>query len=652
MVSVISSVTGVDTVDDAEAFASIEALADKLQHDAFRSWKPSGDLPPAAPLAMPEQRFDRCDARAAVVGPSGMTLRRAALVGGAGALGLLAASVLMQSLARDGFEVRDVVLLALFLPLFAWLAFSCLSALAGFVSLVMGRREDLAAAAPGRLPLGATAVLVPIYNEEVGAIFARLWAMSRSIASAGGAGLFDIFILSDSRQENHAAEHAAYLTLREANSVPIYYRRRPMNHARKPGNIADWVRRFGGAYDYMLVLDADSLMSGEAMIRLAATLDRNPQVGLIQTTPAVLGAASPFARWQQFASRFYGPVASAGLIWWSGAEATFWGHNAILRVRAFAESCGLPKLTGPEPFGGHIMSHDMVEAALLRRRGWATHMMALDHGSYEEFPPTVVDHAIRDRRWCQGNLQHLRLLGSAGFHWVGRMHLLMGASAYLTSPLWLLLMAAALAERLHGGLAQLTAPPAWLLGLTAALLFGGKALPLAAAALDRGRRRDFGGWRGIAASMAVDLPLSVLMAPMMMMNQVIAIIDILRGRPSGWPPQRRTSDGIAFVDAVSHYRAHLGLGAVLALIGLVDAAAACWLAPVSVGLIAAPILASATADNRLGDRLARLGVFRTPETPPAGAGQPIRAPRPDPRRPAARGGQPASVTSSWHSSLE
>ena len=620
MESLISSVTRFDALDlvgaevTAPLLQSLEGDPPDSRKDLFRSWKPSGDLPPDAPLAMPLQRFDLCEMRASVASPRGMGVRRLFLVGGAAGLSLLASSVLTMSLAQDGLDLRDAILLLLFFPLFAWIAFSFLSACAGFFIVTTGRGDDLAGPEPGRVATGGTAILAPIYNEDVEAIFERLRKMTRSVADAGGAGLFDFFVLSDSHVDAHAAEHAAYRRLRKNSPVPIYYRRRPINHARKPGNIADWVRRFGGAYDYMLVLDADSLMSGEAMMRLAATMDRHPGVGLLQTSPIVIRATSLFARWQQFAARFYGPVASAGLIWWSGAESTFWGHNAILRVRAFAESCGLPELSGPEPFGGHIMSHDMVEAALLRRRGWATHMITLDEGSYEEFPPTIIDHAVRDRRWCQGNLQHLRLLGSAGFHWVGRLHLLMGASAYLTSPLWMLLMAAGLAERLRVTPSPSAAPPGWLLGLTAALLFGGKLLPFLAAIGDRRRRSNFGGWRGIAGSVLVDVPLSILMAPMMMMNQVIAITDILRGRPSGWTPQRRASEGVAFLDAVSHYRIHLAVGAALALIGLFDQAAACWLLPVTLGLIAAPALAVVTSCNQTGERLARMGVFRTPES--------------------------------------
>jgi membrane glycosyltransferase len=169
-------------------------------------------------------------------------------------------------------------------------------------------------------------------------------------------------------------------------------------------------------------------MSGSAMVGMASIMETKPTVGLLQTVPNIIGADTFFQRWMQFSAYAYGPIASAGLLWWSGSEANFWGHNAIVRTRAFADCCGLPELPGKPPFGGLIQSHDMVEAALLRRRGWAVHMVLID-GSYEEYPPTVIDHAIRDRRWAQGNLQHLRLLDATGFHWTSRLHLLIGASA-------------------------------------------------------------------------------------------------------------------------------------------------------------------------------------------------------------------------------
>ena len=174
--------------------------------------------------------------------------------------------------------------------------------------------------------------------------------------------------------------------------------------------------RFGGAYAQFLILDADSLMTGETLVRLAGAMERHPDVGLIQTLPIITGAATLFARVQQFAGRVYGPLIAHGIAWWHGAEGNYWGHNAMIRTRAFAEQAGLPELAGRKPFGGPIMSHDFVEAALMRRGGWAVHMVPGVRGSYEEVPPTLTDLAVRDRRWCQGNLQHLAVLPTRGLH--------------------------------------------------------------------------------------------------------------------------------------------------------------------------------------------------------------------------------------------
>jgi len=374
------------------------------------------------------------------------------------------------------------------------------------------------------------------------------------------------------------------------------------------------------------VLDADSLMDGRTMTRMAATLDANPGVGLIQTVPDVINARTLFARWQQFSGRLYGPVATAGMIWWSGSEATFWGHNAILRTRAFAESCGLAALPGAAPFGGAIMSHDMVEAALLRRRGWAVHMVAAP-GSTEEFPPSIVDFAKRDRRWCQGNLQHLRILGSAGFHWVNRLQLLIGGSAYLTSPLWLLLIVAGVVHHVTLGAGGAAAPAPWLLGVTLAMLFGPKLLGLVWTLLDRRRRAGLGGVRRIAAGILVDVPLSALVAPMMMLTQTLNLVDILRGRSSGWSPQRRETDGIAFAEALRCYCPHAGLAAAMLTFAAAGMGSSLWLLPVAIGLVLSPWIEMFTARQTalpalfgVADRRAALA--------PASAPVPFRAPPP------------------------
>ncbi len=586
---------------------------------ASRPWGPSHaspDMPAETRIAMPIQSLDTTPDPAAPprTSPSGMLERRLLLVLGTLVIGTFGAGEITRSLSSDGISAIDVVLMLLFFALFAWIAFGFLNAFAGFLLLMSGRSVPTPAAAPSALPTGRTAILLPIHNEEVEPVFARLRAMTQSIAAAGGADMFEIFVLSDSRPEREVAEHRAMRRLRAYSPLAIWYRRRLVNEGRKPGNIADWVQRHGGAYDYMLVLDADSLMSGAAVMRLAAAMDRHPRLGLLQTIPMVIGGDTLFARWQQFAARLYGPVFSAGLLWWSGAESSFWGHNAILRVAAFAEACGLPKLPGPEPFGGHIMSHDMYEAALLRRRGWACHMVAMQDGTYEEYPPTFVEHAQRDRRWCQGNLQHLRILDTAGLHWVSRLQLLMGASAYLTSPLWLMLLGVSAIVAAHSeGEIQIIAPSGWLLALTVVLLFGPKLMAVWWMLLEPARRGGFGGGKALVKSVALDIPLSVLVAPMMMMTQTLAVVDILRGRKSGWEAQNRVSDGISLSDSARHYRWHLAVGGVMAVAAVLGVQSAIWMAPIFAGLLAAPLLVAWTSRASLGRLTLRRRLFLIPE---------------------------------------
>ncbi len=572
-------------------------------------------LPAAAPLAMPEQQLTGANfRRPADTEAEGMLPRRLFLVFGSSVLGVAAAHAVTLPLLTGGITLIEAGFILLFFALFAWIAFGFFGALAGFFVL-LGNGPGLPRWLAGnRVPKRRTAVLMPIYNENVDAVFGRLAAMSASVAAIRAQHLFDFFVLSDSSADAEAREVAAVRRLQAQSASHIYYRRRPANIARKPGNIADWVRRFGGAYEHMIVLDADSLMSGAAMMRLAAAMEERPGIGLIQTVPTIVNGRTFFARCHQFAATAYGSVASAGLQWWSGSEATFWGHNAIIRVRAFAESCGLPLLSGREPFGGHIMSHDMVEAALLRRRGWAVHMVVLPEGSYEEFPPTLADHAVRDRRWCQGNLQHLRLLGTEGLHWVSRLQLVMGASAYLTSPLWLLLLIVGLVEPWRTSYSAFAALPAgWVIALTVFLLIGPKLIALLWLGVDQELRTSLGGGRRLIATVAIEIPLSMLVAPITMLSQTIAIIEIARGRPAGWATQRRGMvDEMTFGEALRLYRAHMAVGGLFALATLAGLSGALWTLPIAIGLLVSPAVALVTSRTDVGDYLRSKGLFLSP----------------------------------------
>jgi membrane glycosyltransferase len=406
--------------------------------DAEITFRP---LPDEAPLPMPTQSLRQASPRTRRFPstPKAMALRRFVVIGGAIVMTGFGANEMYKVLAVNGATPLAIFMLALFVALFAWIALSFTSAIAGFISVISKGGSRLLT--PGTPPTTRTALLMPTYNESPARIMAGLQAIDEELRPAQSQ--FDIFILSDTTNpEVWIEEEKAFLALRQKTNgaARIFYRHRAKNTARKAGNIAEWVTRFGGAYPQFLILDADSVMRGDTLIALARAMEAHPDVGLIQTLPIITGGTTLFARMQQFAGRVYGPVIAHGIAWWHGAEGNYWGHNALIRTQAFAEQAGLPELHGRKPFGGHILSHDFIEAALMRRGGWAIHMMPGLEGSYEESPPSLIDLAVRDRRWCQGNLQHTAILPARGLHWVSRMHLLTGIGSYITAPLWLLFL--------------------------------------------------------------------------------------------------------------------------------------------------------------------------------------------------------------------
>jgi membrane glycosyltransferase len=592
-------------------------------------------LPAEAPLVMPVQSLygNLPGGHKVLTSPHGMLIKRLLLLALTGVIGLAASSTVRMELSRDGLDWVEVALLVFFVPLFCWITFGFVSSTIGFFKLITGEHPGFTVLpSPAASLRHRIAVLMPVYNESVEEVFARARAMATSIAASGGAPWIDFFILSDSNPFHGKREEAAWRELADEAPIKVYYRRREKNIARKPGNIGEWVRRFGASYECMLILDADSIMSGDAIVGMASIMEERPSIGLLQTVPMIANARTLFQRWMQFSSEAYGPIASAGLLWWSGSEANFWGHNAIVRTRAFAESCGLPELPGKPPFGGHILSHDMLESALLRRRGWAVHMVMID-GSYEEFPPTIVDMAIRDRRWMQGNLQHMQLLGSFGLHWVSRLHLLIGASAYLTSPGWLLLiltMIGQVASRSGGGFVTL-APPS-VLALTVVLLFGPKVMGTIWMLADRERRRSFGGAGAILRTVPVEIVLGMLLAPITMVTQTKALLGLLLGISAGWNTQVRDARRITVREVLPDLREHLLLGTGLAATVFLDTTTMLWLSPIIVGLFVSPWLISLTSSEALGDRAAAAIFFRVPEpgiietprmTPPVAEKMPI-----------------------------
>ncbi len=562
-------------------------------------------------------------------------LRRLFIFLSAGALTAYLTRELCLVLAVGGYAELELVLIGLFVINIAWLSLSFMTALAGFLVTALRMKRSIVRlptdAEARELPKGRTAILIATYNEMPERIFGLALATMKELDASRHGESFDVFVLSDTTDPDiWVHEEAAFKAARAARpgaGPRLYYRRRPTNTGKKAGNIADWCRRWGPAYDYMLVLDADSLMMGETIVKLAHAMDRSPRIGLIQTAPTTLGRNTLFARMQQFANSIYGPIMATGLAFWHRGAGNFWGHNAIIRVRAFMESAGLPHLPGSPPFGGQILSHDFVEAALMCRAGWQVCMVPELKGSYEEIPPSLIDFATRDRRWCQGNLQHHRVIPAKGLRGLSRLHLGMGIMAYLSAFIWLLFLLAALGLTVQ----ELTMKPTYfrgdqtlfptwpmqdseralsLLFWTLTLLLLPKLFGFLVALFNSEKRRGFGGIWGLTTGIVMETVLSSLFAHVMMMVQSAAILDILRGRDSGWNPQRRDDGSLPFSWIIRYHFLHMVAGVSLGIFAyMASLPLFFWLLPATLGLTLSGPLSSMSAKRSWGERFRRLGIF-------------------------------------------
>jgi membrane glycosyltransferase len=571
-------------------------------------------LPLEEALAVPEQDFRTYPPMRPPSGEQALWVPRGALMFGGLLLTVAFASELYAVLSFVRLTPVQLLFLIFSTCAFGWIAFGSLSAAIGFLPLAARDRPLPIELAPPTAAVAAarrTALLFPVYHEAPARIAACIEAITEDLARLDAAGRFDVFILSDSRDEEAgAAEVAAYAQLRQRleGRIAIYYRRRAQNTAKKAGNIKDWLERFGGAYACFVILDADSVMSGETLVQLAATMAERPRVALIQTVPRLAGGRTLFQKLQQFAAGAYGPAVSMGLAVWHRHQGNYWGHNAIIRTEAFAHAAGLPELPGPPPFGGNILSHDFVEAALLQRAGWQVHMTPTLDGSYEGAPPGLSELAGRDRRWAQGNLQHLAVVTKPGLTPMGRVHLGMGICAYLVSAIWAISLVIGLLLALQGQ--QLvpsyfqdskTLIPIWpvidpgaalrLFIATMVVVLLPKALGLIIE-IDRAMRAaDPVGVLRAVGGVAIETLLSMLLAPILMVMQASAVAQILVGRDAGWKQQRREDAAPSLLEAVDFHRWHMALGvAVTAICYVVAYSLIAWTAPILLGLLLSAVL--------------------------------------------------------------
>ncbi|MEL6451489.1 MAG: glucans biosynthesis glucosyltransferase MdoH [Pseudomonadota bacterium] len=564
------------------------------------------DMPAAAPMAMPAQDFSQAPQAPVPARDRQNPIWRLAVFVPALAITGLMVWALQGLFASGGMSSFEYILLTLIGMTFVWVTLSVSTAAVGLAGRAGLARQSVADADPVAQdtahPLDV-ALLVPIYNETPWDVFGNAAAMLQDLTRQRGGHRYTLFVLSDTQDDAIAAqEWQAFQSLRGAAPFPVHYRRRAQNTDKKVGNLVDWITGWGAAYEAMLVLDADSLMTGRAIDTLATELAADPQTGLIQSLPQLIGAQTLFARMQQFSGIAYGWLLAEGLAHWARSEGNYWGHNAIIRTRAFASSAGLPHLRSLTGAPDLILSHDFVEASLLRRAGWRVRFLPRVSGSFEETPATLIDYTLRDQRWCRGNLQHLRLLTTRGLHPVSRFHLFQGAAAYLMSPAWFVLL---VLWALLGRDAETNVisyfneanplfpnwPPAMthidsaiFLVVMYAMLLTPKLASAALIATHRGAVRRFGGRRTFGLAVVTEVALSVAYAPIMMIQQTRAVLRGLLGRGGAWTPQKRGAHSYGLRALISFHWVETLLGVTLAA-GLLAGLVSWWLLPIMLSLL-------------------------------------------------------------------
>jgi membrane glycosyltransferase len=527
----------------------------------------------------------------------------------------------------------------LFVVNFAWISLFFWNAAAGFFKLWFGWKTDGIKWPERQLeaaPLASrNAILMPVHNEDPARVYAGLQAIYESLAQTGFLRSFDFFILSDStRPATWMKEEVGWKKLCQTlgGNPRIFYRRRRKNTGKKAGNISDFCRRWGHCYDSMIILDADSIMTGATIVTLARLMDLNERVGIIQVPSYTVNHVTLFARIQQFAARLYGPLIFGGLSFWQMGDGNYWGHNAIIRVSAFIRNCGLPKLPGNPPLGGYIRSHDFVEAALMCRGGSTVLLLPELSGSYEEAPPNILDYIKRDWRWCQGNLQHVRILPAKGLHGASRLHLAIGIMSYLSSLLWLAFLLSSLVCAVHYlhvrtltlSLAMKTQrPDMFQIGLLVAMvvmLIGPRLLSFGLLLRYREMARQFGGFGRAFLGMILETLFSALLAPTMMLFQSGFVISTFLERDIGWSCQQRDDKGISVPEAVKGLWVECLIGIALALIVYnISAMLLVLFLPVIAGLVLSIPLSCLSSRGSIGGWAREHKMFLIPEEiePPA-----------------------------------
>ncbi|KPQ11052.1 MAG: membrane glycosyltransferase MdoH [Saliniramus fredricksonii] len=547
------------------------------------------------------------------------------------ALAALAALALV--LGQQGLSAIDLAMLAVFAVTLPWTVIGFWNAVFGLI-IALGRREPLDAVAPlagrdahERRLIGHTAIVVPAYDEDPQMVLGHIEATIDDLEDAGGLDNFEIFLLSDTQDSFRAAEEMRAVQgfcNRIGFADRFHYRRRSDNAGHKTGNLWEWLERRGADFDYMIVLDADSLMSGGAIRRLVRVMDCNPNLGICQTLIAGLPSRVAFTRMFQFGMRHGMRAYALGAAWWQGPAGPYWGHNAIIRIDAFMRHCRLPTLPGRGPLSGLVLSHDQLEAAQMVRGGYDVRVLPDEYGSYEINPPCLPEFVRRSLRWCQGNLQYLKLVTKPGWPPMARLQLALAILMYLSGPAWLLFMGlgfmqgalgvsgGAIADNPWG--AAPSGLGLWLLAGMIVMVFAPKLAGLIDALADSRRRRSYGGGFRLLSSGIAEFLHGMLLAPIMAIAEALFILGLARGKGLTWKVQRRHGFAVTWRESIARFWPQTAIAA-LALTGFWLHAPQMlpWIIPVAIGPLSAILFCRFGTNPALGRMMARRRFAAIPE---------------------------------------
>ncbi len=530
------------------------------------------------------------------------------------------AFVLARVLGSDGWTGLDIGIFAAFLLSCPWTVMGFWNAVIGFCLLHFAQnplREVSPFADPPaqNAPVALrTAILMTLRNEDPARAFTRLRIMRESLLRTGEDTRFDFYVLSDTDQADVAAKEEMLFAEWEAgfaDTSRTAYRRRTRNDGYKAGNLRDFLDRWGAAYDLMLPLDADSLMSGAEIVKLVRIMQAHPRLGILQSLVTGAPSTSAFARVFQFGMRHGMRSYTMGNAWWNGDCGPYWGHNAMVRVAPFAQFCRLPVLPG----GQCVLSHDQIEATLMRAAGFEVRVLPVEGESWEDNPPTLLDFTKRDLRWCQGNMQYWRLVGLPGLTPLSRFQIAMGILMYMAPLAWtVMIVLSALkvfdpeigAKEIELGIALFTF--SFLMSITP------KLAGMLDVAMTRGAMARYGGPLRFLASSLTELVFSIMLSPIAAIRLTIFMVSLLFGRSVIWSGQQRDVHGLSWATAFAGLWPQTMFGlAILALLSWKAPGVLVWAFPLLSGLVLAVPFAVVTASPRFGQFMARIGLCSIPE---------------------------------------